>query len=252
VPAEPTSPPRSGERLDELRAIGVAAAQGDIIAVTEDHVRPDPDWSARILDAHQNGYAAVGGAIENSIPRLLNWATYFADLGRYHNPLPAGESAYASVVNVSYKREALNSIRAVWNERFSETAVHAALLASGEKLALSGAVIVRQHRDNVQFGSSLRDFFTWGRSYGSGRTRLAGTARRLIYICLSPLIPVVLLLRSALDVFHKRRLVGAWLKSLPVALLLTLAWSAGELTGYLAGEASPLQHPRVRQTHAGD
>jgi hypothetical protein len=252
LPAEPASPRHSGERLDELRAIGVAAAQGDIIAVTEDHVRPDPDWSARILEAHQNGYAAVGGAIENSTDHLLNWATYFADLGRYHNPLPAGESGYASVVNVSYKREALKSIRAVWNERFSETAVHAALLASGEKLALSGAIIVRQYRDDVQFGSSLRDFFIWGRSYGSTRSRLAGTARRLMYVCLSPLIPAVLLLRSARDVFRKRRLVAAWLKSLPIALLLTLAWSAGELMGYVAGEASLLQQPHVRQTHAGD
>jgi hypothetical protein len=74
-----------------------------------------------------------------------------------------------------------------------------------------------------------------------------------MYACLAPLIPGVLLLRIALDVFHKRRLVAAWLKSLPVAAVLTLAWSAGELVGYLAGEAAgPIAQPGVRQTHAGD
>jgi hypothetical protein len=251
--AEPGSAPRSSERLDELRAIGVNTAQGEIIAVTEDHVRPDPDWSARLLEAHRESYAAIGGAIENGIDRLLNWATYFADLGRYHNPLPTGESGYASVVNVSYKRRSLESVRAVWKEQFSETAVHAALIASAERLGLSGAVIVRQYREGVRFDSSLRDFFTWGRSYGSIRASAGGPARRLAYACLSPLVPGVLLLRSALDVIKKRRLIVAWLKSLPVAAALTIAWSVGELVGYLAGEASTTtMEPVVRQTSAGE
>lgn len=251
--AEPAAPPRSAERLDELRAIGVAAARGDIIAVIEDHVRPDTDWSARILEAHRAPYAAIGGAIENGTSCLLNWAAYFADLGRYHNPVPAGDSGYASVVNVSYKRSALESIRHVWHQRFSETAVHTALMAGGEKLALSGAVIVKQYRDNITFGSCCRDFLTWGRSYGSTRARLAGPARRLVYACLSPLVPAILLLRTAADVVKKRRLLPAWLKSLPVAAALTIAWSLGELTGYLAGEAAgAIPEPRMRQTHAGD
>jgi hypothetical protein len=251
--AEPASPPRSAERLDELRAIGVAAARGDIVAVIEDHVRPDADWSARILEDHREPYAAVGGAIENGTDCLLNWAAYFVDLGRYHNPVPTGESGYASVVNVSYKRPALENIRHVWRQRFSETAVHTALMACGEKLALSGAVIVRQYRDEVTFGSCCRDFLTWGRSYGSTRARLAGPARRLVYACLSPLVPAILLLRTAADVVQKRRLLAAWLKSLPVAAALTIAWSLGEFTGYLAGEASAaIAEPRVRQMHAGD
>jgi hypothetical protein len=251
--AEPSSVRRTSERLDELRAIGVATAQGEIIAVTEDHVRPDPDWSARLLEAHRDSYAAIGGAIENGIDRLLNWATYFADLGRYHNPLPNGESGCASVVNVSYKRQSLESVRAVWKERFSETAVHAALIASGETLGLSSAVIVRQYREGVKFDSSLRDFFTWGRSYGCIRASAGGLARRLAYTCLAPLVPGVLLLRSALDVIKKRRLIVAWLKSLPVAAALTIAWSVGELVGYLAGESSAsTMEPAVRQTSAGE
>jgi hypothetical protein len=138
----------------------------------------------------------------------------------------------------------------VWKQRFNETAVHAALMAYGEKIGLSAAMLVKQYRHEVKFTSSMREFFTWGRSYGSTRARLAG-ARRLVYACLSPLIPAVLLLRSGVGVFQKRRLVGAWLKSLPVSAALTIAWSGGELVGYLAGEASTPMPEHVRQSHAG-
>jgi hypothetical protein len=35
---------------------------------------PDPDWSRRILDAHAEGYAAVGGSIETRDRALRPWA----------------------------------------------------------------------------------------------------------------------------------------------------------------------------------
>jgi hypothetical protein len=35
---------------------------------------PDPDWSQRILDAHAEGYAAVGGSIETRDRALRPWA----------------------------------------------------------------------------------------------------------------------------------------------------------------------------------
>jgi hypothetical protein len=231
------SPPESSERLDELRASGVSAASGDIVAVIEDHVVPESIWAAEIRKAHRLTYAAVGGAIEKGPGSLMSWAAYFTDLGRYHNPLPAGDSNYASVVNISYKSAALQSVSAVWSRRFNETAVHAALLANNERLALAPAVMVTQQREDVPLGRSLHDFFTWGRSYGSTRARLAGGVRRLIYAGLSPLIPVILLSRSGKDTLRKGRLFSMWLKCLPLSTLLTVAWACGELTGYLAGEA---------------
>jgi hypothetical protein len=233
------SRPFSSERIDELRMIGVAAARGDIVAVTEDHVVPDPDWCAEILKAHEQGYAAIGGAIENGVDRVLNWAIYFSDLGRYHNPLPAGPSAFASIVNISYKRAALDSIRPVWQERFNETAVHTALLAQGNQLALSPLIVMRQHRQEVHLGSSMRDFFDWGRSFGSIRARIAGPTMRIVYVCLAPMIPVALLVRSCTDTLRKRRLMPTWIKSFLVSVVLMLAWSCGELIGYIAGEADP-------------
>ena len=35
---------------------------------------PDPDWTSRLLDAHAEGYAAVGGSIESREKALRPWA----------------------------------------------------------------------------------------------------------------------------------------------------------------------------------
>jgi hypothetical protein len=60
-----------------------------------------------------------------------------------------------------------------------------------------------------------------------------------------------LLLRGGLDVARKGRLAGVWWKSLPISAALTLAWSGGELAGYLAGEGgSPIREAGVRESHA--
>jgi hypothetical protein len=218
--------------------------------VIEDHVRPDTEWSRQIIEAHQSGYAAIGGAIENGIDRVINWAAYFSDVGRYHNPLPEGESAYASVVNISYKRSCLENIRAVWHDRFGETAVHWALMAQRKKLALSPNIIVWQHRETLRFGKSAREFFQWGRSYGGTRGKLVGRVKRLIYAAMAPAIPAVLLMRSARDVRSKGRLMGPWLKSMPLGMVLTGAWCCGELAGYLVGEVKPKPKSTAREFRA--
>lgn len=232
LPVAVSSLAGSSERTEELRAAGVAAARGQIVALIEDHVRPDPDWASAILAGHRSDYAAIGGAIENGVDRVANWAIYFTDLGRYQNPLPPGVSSYASLVNVSYKRSALENVAAVWHERFNEAIVHDALISAGYKIALSPDIVVHQYWPDGGLGAAMKEFFTWGRNYGCTRARLAKRVTVLLYACLSPLIPVVLLSRSGLNTIRKKRLRAAWFKALPVSVLLTMAWSFGELAGY--------------------
>jgi GT2 family glycosyltransferase len=222
-------------RAEELRAVAVRASRGEIVILTEDHVCADPDWLEQMVRAHEQKHAAVGGAIENGEDRWINWATYFADLGRYHNPV-APESGFASVVNVSYKRAALDRVAAVWRTRFNETEVHAALTAAGESIALSPQAIVRQHRE-VRLGNSLGEFFEWGRCYGRARASLVGAGRRFACLAASPLIPGLLLLRSGVDVWRKRRLFEKWIQCLPLSIALNTAWAFGEAAGYLRPRA---------------
>jgi len=65
--------PGSREHHDVLRSRGLALARGALLALLEDHARPDPRWCANLAAAHrQTDAAAVGGAIENGIDRSLS------------------------------------------------------------------------------------------------------------------------------------------------------------------------------------
>jgi hypothetical protein len=219
-------------RAEEFRAAAVRASRGEVVIVTEDHVRADPDWVQQMVRAHEQKHAAIGGAIENGEDLWINWATYFADLGRFHNPVRPAESSYASVVNASYKRAALDRISPVWTGRFNETAVHAALMAAGESIALWPRAIVRQHRV-VNLGESLGEFFEWGKCYGHARASAVGAGKRFAYLAASPLIPGVLLFRVGADAWRKRRLFNKWIRCLPLSIALNVAWACGEAAGYL-------------------
>jgi hypothetical protein len=48
----------------------VPLAEAEAVAYLAPGVTPAPDWSRRILDAHQAGYGIVGGSIELDAPRL--------------------------------------------------------------------------------------------------------------------------------------------------------------------------------------
>lgn len=232
----------SREHHDEIRARGALAARGEIVAFLEDHVRPDPHWSRRIVEAHRRecaNMAGVGGAVENGVDRALCWAAYFCDLGKYQNPVGNGESPFMSLVNGSYKRQALERIRPVWRERFNETVVNAALRVQDERLALRQDIVTCQVRPHLRFGIAAREFVIWGRSYGRTRGRLIAAHQRLAYTLVAPLLPGLLIPRLAANVLRRRRLRGAFVRALPFIFVLTACWSWGEFLGYLDAPTRP-------------
>ena len=118
-----------------------------MIALLEDHARPDEKWCANIAVAHRAGYAAIGGAIENGIDRPLNWAVYYCDFGKYQNPLPSGESDFASDAN-TIQANALESVRALWDQSFAKSGQRRPD-RRGEKWA-SPEIVVYKHRNGLR------------------------------------------------------------------------------------------------------
>jgi hypothetical protein len=234
------------EHLDELRAIGLALAQGEIVALLEDHDRPDQCWARNIIEAHEESYAAIGGAIENEVDRLLNWAIYFCDFGRYQNPLKPGLATRLSDVNISYKRQALSAIKKVWQDFYHEPFVNGSLMAQGQKLWLSPRIVVYQHRENLKLSAALRERYEWGRYYAGNRVKKLMLIKRLIYLALAPILPFLLAVRKTRDVLIKRRLIGVFVSAFPLTFLLTLFWSVGEFIGYLTASPTSFRE-RVKQ-----
>ena len=226
------------EHFDELRAAGLRLARGEIVALLEDHENPAPEWCANMLAAHRMPHAAVGGAVENDVDRPVNWAVYFLDFGRYQNPVKTGPSGFLTDVNIGYKRVALESTRQLWEEHFSEPVLHGALLDAGHTLWLSSDIVVYQHRTGLTLSRAMRERYVWGRFFAGNRIRGKSPAMRLAYSAMTLAVPGIILLKKIRDILNKKRHGAAFLRALPVTLLLILCWTWGELIGYLTARPS--------------
>jgi len=225
----------SREHHDILRAIGLRQARGKVVALLEDHAAPSPGWCDAILEAHRGPEAAIGGAVENGVDRLLNWAVYLCDFGRYQNPVPTGPAEFLSDSNVSYKREALAEVKEKWQTAFHETAVNWELRRRGEQLRLDPRMVVYQTRRGLRLGPALRERYVWGRSFAGTRAKGMGLGQRVVFAGLSFLLPAVLTWRILRQALSKRAHLGRVALALPLIVLLEAIWSAGELAGYVTG-----------------
>jgi hypothetical protein len=223
----------------QLRTMGVSAAQGGIVAITEDQCIPPASWCANVLAAHQAPYPAIGGPIEKHQPdTALGWAIYLREFTGYIPPVAEGPSPFLTDCNVTYKREALESIRDVWAEAFHEPDVHGAIRRRGDTLWLAPSLVTFQQR-TMPLSAALRERYAFGRLYGSLRVASAPLGRRALLIVASPLLPFVLLGRVVATVLRKGRHVAACLRAFPHLALFSVVWAWGEFVGYLTGRAAP-------------
>jgi hypothetical protein len=232
-------PPLQHRLYDRRRAAGLALARGRLVAMTEDHAVPAPDWCQQVLAAHGQPYAVIGGAIDNAVDRPLNCALYYCDFGRYGRPLASREAAYVSDVNVSYKRAALEAVGEVWRDAYHETAVHCALRRRGEVLWLDPRLVVFQHRPPITLRQACRERIEWGRVFAETRGAACAPWRRVLLAAGTPLLPALLLLRVARHMLRQHRTLVQMAAALPLVVALVMAWALGELAGYVAGPPSP-------------
>lgn len=225
----------SREHHDILRAIGINQARGRIVALLEDHAAPPPGWCGAMLAAHRGSEAAIGGAVENGVDRLLNWAVYLCDFGRYMNPVPTGPAEFLSDSNISYKRPALERVKDQWQNAFHETAVNWELRSLGEQLRLDPDMVVYQARYGLRLIPALRERFVWGRSFAGTRAKDMSLVQRAIFCAVSVLLPFVLTLRIARLALAKRRHLNRVVPAMPLVFVLQIFWSLGELAGYVTG-----------------
>jgi hypothetical protein len=219
----------------DLAALAVTAAQGDVILLTEDHCVPDAEWVGSLTRTIQRNRSAVGGAVDPLDPETMtpfDWAFYFVDFYKYRTPLTAGIADALSECNVAYLRSSLEALDEPWRTSFHETRIHIALAEQGAPLWIEPRACVRAGR-RVYRSDALRERYAFGRYYGYRRIDPPHRHTRVWFALGSPLIPLLLLARmaraSARDDYLSRR----FLRSLPDLASLVLAWSFGEMLGYI-------------------
>ncbi len=221
------------ELYDRRRAAGLHVAHGTLIAILEDRAPARHDWAATMTRLHETlPHGVIGGAIECAPGDLLNWAFWACDFSRYGLPFTSGTRDWVSDVNVCYKRRCMDMTRDIWEERFNEAKVHWTLKERGESLFLTNEAVVDYRTPYTSLLGVLPERFHWGRLFGCVRANHVSLPTRLRMILTGPVIPFALFLR------HGRVQAGLgnggrFLLAAPLMLPLLMAWSAGEVWGYI-------------------
>lgn len=222
------------ELFDRRRAEGMKAARGRFIAILEDRGAPKPDWARAMIEEHtRREAAAIGGGMENAASTSMGRALFACDCGRYQPPFEEGEVEYASDLNICYTREALDSVRHLWSERYQETRVNWALRDSGKRLLLSSRPLIVHKRGPQKLSRVLGERMHWGRVFAIQRGERWSPSRSLLAAAGTVVLPAILLLRHTRAMRAKGWSNAELMSALPSFLMILPAWALGEALGYL-------------------
>ena len=232
LPAD-TSVPR-------LRAAGLAASRGSIIAFIEDHCICQPGWRSAIVREHELACDAVGGPVDlDEEGGPLDWAVYFYDYAKFATPVKPGPVSSLSGANASYKRAALESVGAELRTLVLEVTIERSFRDRGLTMHLApGASVVsrKQHRA----WKIVPLTFALARGYAAHRLLGATMPKRAAFAAATVVLPVLLAARIVAATLRAPRHSWRLALAAPWLGVLLATWSFGELAGYAAGTGNSL------------
>jgi hypothetical protein len=224
-----------------LRQAGYAAAEAPIIAITEDHAAPSPEWLASVLEehaAHPDAAVVYGMVANGSHDHLVDWALYGVGYLAWAPPAPtpSGNPGHA---NLSFKRWAFDQVRPD-GETLLEFRYIDALRKAGERIVASDRLLVTHYQcAGIRRTSEL--FFHNGRAIaGIRRERMTGLDwLRAGAPLLMAGFRTARTLRTARS---KPNIEPIIMRSLPLIVLLHALHAMGETVGYLGGPSDSPTH----------
>ena len=228
--------------IPALRATGLSQARGEVVAVTEDHCVPGPDWIERIEAWLQSGVAVVGGPVENG--RYRRWQDWAAFLTEYAGAVTPASSEASAILppgnNVAYRREVVAGLIATLEQGRWESFYQEKLQAAGARIAFDPQLAI-VHQRPFDVGYFLRQRFYFSRAFAAMRLQSMPASARLTYGLGSLLLPPLLLARGLRSLGRKQRLVGHYLACLPLIGMYVSVGALGEMSGYFLGGGDSLE-----------
>jgi len=225
-----------GASVFGLRKFAMYQAQGEIIAITEDHCRVAPNWCEQIIQAHKDypDAAAIGGTVDNgATTSLIDWANFFLVFAPFVSPIKNGPCERICLqANISYKRRVVSRMASqlgVMEMLFTQQ-----LREEGEVLIADDRLLV-SHVQSHGFWGTFAAHFHNGRSIAGFRLEHLGGIGRILRLGSTAILPPYLLWSTLWALVSKQRFLGKVFASLPLLALLVCCHAAGEFVGYIAG-----------------
>jgi GT2 family glycosyltransferase len=236
-PAVRFVPAPADASIPQLRAIGMAQASGDVVALTEDHCIADENWVESLTQSANSDADVVGGGMDNARrSRAVDWAAYFAEYGFFSSDRPekTDSTPLLTGANVAYKRHVIADVIGWAQDGEWENVAHTRLVARGSMLRFARTAAIYQNQ-TYSVSGFCADRYEHGRDYARKRLVEDPNANRWVLFAASPALPPLLTWRVARAAARGRW--GTFIRALPATVLFLTAWSVGEAVGYLRGPA---------------
>jgi hypothetical protein len=229
--------------IGAANAEGVRRARAPVVALTEDHVCPDPTWAETLIAAHDGPCVAVGVAVRNGNPdSLVSWADLFIGYGPWLDPVPPIAFEFLPGHNTSYKREALLAYGDNLEKMLeAETVLHWDMRSRGLEIRIAPEAKIG-HVNFARLATWIPVQFHGGRVFGASRAgnERWSIGRRAMYAAGAPLIPLVRLARIVRDVRQRTSLRGLLVRSFPLLVFGLGLDALGQMAGYAFGSGTSL------------
>ena len=220
-----------GSLIPHLWRDGILAAQGDLVATTTAHCIPAADWVETLLSADLEG-VALGGTIENEAEAdARSKAIFLLRYAAYAPPQARREVHELAADNAVYRRVDLLRHKDLLRRGFWEPSFHRRFRAEGIRLVLDPRLNVI-HRNRYSARQFIAQRLAHGREFGFTRARQRPILQRALLVLLSPGAFPVLLGRILLAARRKPELRNQLMSGGFWLAIFTLAWVAGEASGY--------------------
>jgi hypothetical protein len=229
--------------IPAMRAVGIAEARTEVIAIIEDHVRVPAGWAQEMCGRVMASGGVVAGPVDDASRRFSSRAAFLCEYSAALPPVASGPRRSLPGNNTGYRAASLRSNSRLISEGGWEDELHAALDDQGVPLLLDQAVRA-EHALEVGVSEYCRLRYHYSRAWAGRRIRGASFARRMLSALKCLVLPVVLLARIVSRGLRRSRYRGIAVMSLPLQVLFVVAWAAGELVGNLAGPGRSLTKVR--------
>jgi len=223
--------------MPAARAAAVRASTAPVVFIGETHSFPHPRFAEAIIEAHQGPWDVVVPGLDNANPATpRSWAAFILDYGYWHAGLSASTIANGPTWNASYKRGVLTDLGEKLDTALSSgDELPEALRARRAQVYFHPSAVI--DHTNVEARGWVDERFLSGLVVGANRARRWSSARRAFYFFAMPLVPAVLLYRTAGAVrllLDEDRLPRGSLVAITAAAIIR---TIGEAAGYVAGIA---------------
>lgn len=221
----------------DARNFGVSQSSGEILAFTDADCIVAPDWIEQLIAAHKSTpLPVIGGAIANGNPdSYVGWSYYFCSLSQWMPQDQIFERTDIPTGCLSAKRWSFEQYGPFLEGSLCEDTLFNWKLAEAGYSSLFVPSIQVAHINIENLGIFLLRKLNHGRTFAQLRVEEQNFSilKRVIYIFLSPLLPLIILYRRTQDVFKSKIYRQQFLLAFPLVFLGICFWSYGEFLGYL-------------------